>query len=125
MSDMTRRVFLGQAGVAAVTAAGTAVGAEKRSGVESLAEQYRPFVGETFHISPDGKTWSKCVLDEMEDLGSAPRSWLPKPVSLMFSTGDGVSLPQDNYILAHNRLPARRLLIAPVGMKQRLQTIFA
>jgi hypothetical protein len=94
MSDVTRRVFLGQAGAAAVTAAGTAAAGERRSGVESLAEQYRPHVGQTFHVSPDGETWTKCVLDKVQDLGPAPRPWFRKPGSLIFRAPDGVSLPR-------------------------------
>lgn len=123
MGDVTRRVFLGQAGTAAI--AGAAVANANGIADSGEAEKYRPFVGQTFRLSSDGKTWAKCVLNEVEDLGPAPRAWLPKPGSLMFRTEDGVSLSQGTYMVAHNRMPARRLLVTPVGKKQDLQVILA
>lgn len=124
MSELTRRVFLGQAGVA--TVAGAAAAGEISSSKVSQADKFRPLIGQTFRISTDGKSWTKCKLDEVKDLGPAPRSHLPKPVSMLFSTADGVELQQDTYVVAHSKIPAQRLLVTPIHHRdQQLEVIFA
>ncbi|MFT4559201.1 MAG: hypothetical protein ACI93T_001804 [Porticoccaceae bacterium] len=122
MNDLTRRVFLGQAGATAM--AGAAMAGESHSSHVNEADKFRPHVGQTFRISPDGKTWTNCVLDEVNDLGPAPRPHLPKPASLIFRTADGATLPQDTYIVSHNQLSVTRLLMAPVERDQRLEVVF-
>ena len=122
MSELSRRAFVGQVGVAAVAVPAFASQAPDRD--RFAVERFQPFVGETFRVSADGKTWRQSVLEEAVEVGPAPRSDFRKPVSLMFRAVDGEPLPSGNYVVLHRELGRLTLHLNPVERDQRSEVIF-
>ncbi len=122
MDELTRRAFVGHVGAAAVVAPAAVSLAQDRDPYS--VERFEPFVGDTFRVSSDGKTWRRCVLEEAVSTGPAPRSDLRKPVLLMFRAADGDPLPDGNYTLLHRQLGRLTLHLNQVERDQLSQVVF-
>ncbi len=122
MSELTRRAFVGEVGVAAVAVPAFASQAPGRD--MYAVERFQPFIGEAFRVSADGRTWRQCVLEEAVGIGPAPRSDFRKPVSLMFRVVEGEPLPSGNYVVLHRELGRLILHLNPVELDQRSEVIF-
>jgi hypothetical protein len=110
---LTRRMFVTWG---AAAAGGVLLGAKPASAAAAnpLARStYAPLVGQTFTLSQNGASVS-AVLDSIDDLTSAPAGKADSCFSVVFTSAAGSSLPEGISTVAHRRLGAPQLFLAPV-----------
>ena len=87
---------------------------------------FAEYLGSLFHIEvgPDQFVDAKLIEVESLDTGSRAAQLPPRePFSLLFAVQADINLPQQTYLVSHERLGNQPLFLVPVGPGQ-MESIF-